>query len=184
MILSLFDYTGIWSDPYRATDEVVQVDIQHGRDIYDIPLDSLEDVRGIIAQPPCTDFALSGARWFAAKDADGRTLESMRLVIRTLRIIEHFQPDWWVIENPMSRIHKCVPALGGPVYKFSPHEFGEDYRKTTWLWGKFNPPVKLPREQWGEPRDVIHRMAPGPDRANKRSATSTKFAAAWYKENP
>lgn len=61
---------------------------------------------------PCTDYAVSGARWFKAKDEDGRTAKSQLLVDKTKEIIEYFEPIFWVVENPVSRIHKLNPWLG------------------------------------------------------------------------
>lgn len=154
-ILSLFDFTGNWSRPYKdAGYNVIQVDIQHGTDVMTMEYKSIPDVYGILAAVPCTDFAISGAKHFKRKDADGTTAKSIELVYKTLEIINYFNPTFWVIENPMSRIHKCVPELGKVKYKFNPCDFAgynfeghvdldaERYNKTTWLWGDFNPPVK------------------------------------------
>src|SRR5580700_4102521 len=94
-ILSLFDYTGNWSKPYREMGyEVVQIDIQNGQDIMTwnyrrLPRDYFT---GILAAVPCTDFSLSGSRWFKEKDSNGNTYESMSLVYKTLAIIQWFQP--------------------------------------------------------------------------------------------
>jgi site-specific DNA-cytosine methylase len=148
-IFSLFDYTGNWSRPYKeAGFNVIQIDIKHGQDILTFEYQLYNHVYGILAAIPCTDYALSGARWFKEKDIDGRTEESNKLVRKTIEIIKYFKPVFWVIENPMSRIHTCNPELGKPVFKFDPCEFAgydpihvdSQYRKRTWLWGLFNKP--------------------------------------------
>jgi C-5 cytosine-specific DNA methylase len=189
-IVSLFDYTGIWSQPYAdAGYEVIKIDIQNGRDIWEEKIPN--NIHGIIIQPPCDHFANSGARWFLEKDEDGRTYEAIALVKESIRWIILSKPKWWVLENPAGRIHKLVPWLGDPVYKFSPHEFGEEYRKTTWLWGTFNHPKKLtPNAQ------IIGRRPGQPDEwyskvggksiqtKNYRSATSKLFATEFFKANP
>lgn len=121
LLISLFDYTGNASRPYKEAGwDVIQVDIKHGIDImtwnplrcldvYDYALPEI----GIIAMVPCTDYALSGARHFEEKDRDGRTAESQKLVDRTKRIIDFFDGErllkFWQVENPMSRIHKLNP---------------------------------------------------------------------------
>ncbi len=66
-VLSLCDYTGNWSRPYReAGYDVRQVDLQHGDDVR--LFEALPyPVRGVLAAPPCTDFAGSGARWWEGK---------------------------------------------------------------------------------------------------------------------
>lgn len=189
LVVSLFDYTGIWSQPYRdAGYDVLQVDIQHGKDIYLTPLPD-KPVRGIIAQPPCTDFALSGAKWFAEKDKDGRTASSIMLVREALRWIEELEPDWWVVENPMSRIHKMVPELGPVKYQFDPCDFGDPYTKRTWLWGEFNTdlkktPVKPLGVNPGKNPDWYNKVG-GKSIATKnyRSKTSRGFARAFFDAN-
>lgn len=137
-ILSLFDYSGQWAQPWlRRGYDVVQWDIKLDRDIYDF--DSVEtfldmfpdtDFAGILAAVPCTDFASSGARWFAEKDAAGQTLASIELVKQTLRLVDLLRPTdptyedpfFWVIENPVGRIGTLVPSLPTPMY-FDPWEY-------------------------------------------------------------
>ena len=92
------------------------------------------EIHAILAACPCTDFAVSGARHFAAKDADGRTVSSVKLVHQTLRTIEYFKPAVWAIENPVGRIEK----LGGlPPWRlsFDPNHIGSDaYRMSVDVW--------------------------------------------------
>jgi len=190
LIVSLFDYTGIWSQSYRDGGyDVLQIDIQHGRDIYN---EAIPDyVHGMIIQPPCTHFANSGAQWFAAKDADGRTAEGVNLVLESLRWVRTCKPVWWVLENPAGRIHKLIPELGKPAHKFSPHQYGEPYRKTTWLWGDFHmphptTPNAIPQgTRPGQPDEWYSKVG-GSSLATKnyRSATSAKFAHEFFRSNP
>lgn len=155
IILSLFDLTGNWSRPYEVNGyKVIKIDLQSGIDILewnykDIPKDS---VYGILASVPCTDYAVSGARWFKEKDKNGRTEQSQKLVAKTKEIIDYFRPKFWVIENPVSRIHTLNPWMGKPKFYFHPYEFAgygfedERYTKKTSLWGNFNLPIKKPME--------------------------------------
>ena len=191
LIISLFDYTGIWSRPYRdAGYPVLQIDIQNGRDIYNKRPPRY--AHGMIIQPPCTDFANSGARWFAEKDADGRTDASVQLVLEALKWVGYAKPRWWVLENPAGRIHKLVPALGQPVAKFSPHWYGESYRKVTWLWGQFQMPEPTSLEslpqgvRYGQPDEWYSRVGGrnGVEGRNYRSRASEKFAVEFFKANP
>ena len=162
LLISLFDYTGNASEPYRKAGwDVIQVDIKHGIDIMTWnPIRALDvygsilPIVGVIAMVPCTDYALSGARHFRKKDLDGRTVESQKLVDRTKRIINYYENErllkFWQVENPMSRIHKLNPWLGNPKLKFDPCDYaGYDpipensrYNKKTWLYGSFNIPEK------------------------------------------
>lgn len=212
IIVSLFDFTGNWSNPYKENGyEIIQIDIQKGIDIltWDYTKVPRDSVYGVLAACPCTDFALSGARHFARKDSDGTTEQSVKLVKKTIEIIQYFNPVFWVIENPMSRIHKLNPELGNVEFKFDPCDFagyceGEKqdenrYNKKTWLWGNFNHPIKKRIEPFMKDSPVWKRTdAKGNllngknfnktgltrhDWMNIRSATPEGFAQAFYKAN-
>lgn len=167
LLISLFDHSGNACKPYRDSGEwdVIQIDIKNGVDIllWDYALAFKKHIRdsdvipqvAIIAMIPCTDYALSGARHFSAKDADGRTATSQLLVEKTKEIIDFFDfklniLQFWQIENPMSRIHTLNPWMGKPRFKFNPCDFAgysddpekDRYNKATWLWGRFNIPEK------------------------------------------
>lgn len=205
-ILSLFDYTGNWSSPYREHGyNVVQVDIKHGQDIMSWDYRYLADVHGILAAVPCTDFAVSGARWFAEKDVDGRTAKSVALVKKTLEIVDFFQPAWWAIENPVGRMNTLVPEMEqyGPWY-FQPCDYGDPYTKKTGLWGSFTPPLPIFVGQAWQPVEPIKPRNPGHhaiddymihvlgekpigvhERGEKwRSVTPLGFARAFFIANP
>ena len=140
--------SGEWSRPYRETGyQVAHIDLQN----WHMPCDVMQinikwfddfdlcDIWGVLAALPCTDFAVSGARWFAQKDADGRTAASIRLARQTLAMIEFLRPAWWALENPVGRLNRLVPQLAafGPWY-WQPCEFGDPWTKKTGLWGEFN----------------------------------------------
>jgi hypothetical protein len=188
-ILSLFDYTGEWSKPwFEAGYNVVQLDIQHGTDIFDLSVEWLNDndigdVYGILAACPCTDFASSGARHFAGKDADGRTEASKELVFQTLRSIEYLRPAFWVLENPVGRI-ESLTGLPKARAAFHPNHFGAPYTKKTMLWGKFNaemPTAAVPATEGSK----MHRLFGGKSQATKnaRSETPEGFAYAFFMAN-
>lgn len=129
-LLSLFDFTGAVTLPYvEAGWDVIQVDLQHGIDVMDLGQAELMDLTGgetvshVIAQPPCTDFTLSGAQYWDAKDADGRTERSVELVRQTLRIIEFLRPDVWWLENPDGRIGRLIPEIGPIRDRVDPWRF-------------------------------------------------------------
>jgi hypothetical protein len=108
----------------------LQVDLKHGDDVGDFSAEWLLEnvcqgfvVDGVVASPPCTDLTNSGARHWAAKDADGRTAASVHLVYQTLRTIDFLKPNFWALENPIGRIAKLVPELGKPRCVFDPCDF-------------------------------------------------------------
>jgi hypothetical protein len=197
VILSLFDYTGAWCKPYREAGgyRVIQMDIKHGIDILKVDADYLykkyyvtpEQVHGILAAPPCTDFSVSGAQYWPAKDKDGRTAASMALVQKVLDLVDMCQPEWWVLENPVGRLPKLFPSLGKPWY-FQPHWYGDAYTKKTGLWGKFNndlprndvEPIKACKQgSW------LQKLGGKSEKTKMlRSMTPQGFANAFFKANP
>lgn len=199
VIISLFDLTGNWSKFYKENGyEVIQVDIQKGINIleWDYTTIDKEKVYGILASVPCTDFAVSGARWFKEKDENGQTEKSNKLVRKTKEIIDYFNPTFWVIENPISRIHKIHKWMGQPKMYFHPYEYAgygyndETYTKKTALWGNFNIPTpkELPiNKKDGHTRIHYPKRKDGTPVAwgsleckNIRSATPLGFAKAFY----
>lgn len=156
-LLSLFDYSGVWARPYEdAGWNVILWDQKHTSDLYatfkdvndactdyfyDNIFENYGTVDGILAAVPCDDFAVSGARWWPDKDADGRTYASMELVRQTLRIVNLCSPlRFWALENPVGRLNTLFPELPKPWY-FDPYWFGDPYTKKTGIWGQFRAPV-------------------------------------------
>lgn len=196
IVLSLFDMTGEWSKPWEeAGYQVYRFDIQTDPEMGDVNKFSAEffndlygafegqDVYAVLAACPCTDFASSGARHFAAKDADGRTVESVELVHQTLRTVEYFKPSVWAIENPVGRIEKLT---GLPPWRmsFNPNHFGDPYTKKTLLWGRFNADLPIAPVEPTE-GSKMHRMYGGKSQATKnaRSVTPEGFAYAFFMAN-
>lgn len=185
VILSLFDYSGNWPSYYKqAGYDVYQVDVKHDIDILELTRQDLPDkVHGILAAPPCTDFASSGAQYWKQKDLDGRTEASLALVDKTLEIIGWYNPQWWALENPVGRLQKLRPQLGDPWY-FQPHWFGDAYTKKTGLWGKFN--RDLPRNPVEpDPQSWLMRLGGKSERTKElRSMTPLGFAKSFFLANP
>ena len=81
----------------------------------------------MIAHPPCTDLAVSGARWFKEKLPQQR--KSLQFVTDLMIApIPHI-----AIENPVSIISTMIKK---PTQIIQPWQFGEPYQKTTCLWLK------------------------------------------------
>ena len=174
IILDLCGGTGAWSKPYQ----------ENGYDVRVVTLP--DDVRlflppknvyGVLAAPPCTDLAGSGARWWKEKGQNA-LLEALSVVDACMRIILISNSKFWALENPIGRL---VNYLGKPQMYFDPCDFGDPYTKKTCLWGKFNNPVKntvIP-----EKKSRIHYMPPSEERSKLRSITPMGFAWAFYKAN-
>jgi hypothetical protein len=184
-ILSLFDYSGNWPSFYKeAGYDVYQIDVKHDLNILDITKDDLpNNVYGILAAPPCTDFAGSGAQYWKAKDADGRTEASLALVDKTLEIISWYPNlKFWALENPVGRLTTLRPKLGKPWY-FQPHWYGDAYTKKTGLWGNFS--KDLPKnEVKPDPNSWIMKLGGKSEKTKElRSMTPLGFAKAFYLAN-
>jgi hypothetical protein len=177
-IISLCDFSGAWSRPYQdAGYTVLQVDVQHGTDVR--LFEALRyPVRGVLAAPPCTEFARSGARWWPRKGTKP-LLEALAVVDSCCRIILMHRPTWWALENPVGRLNRW---LGPPTMYFHPADFGDAWTKRTCLWGNFNPPTKRPVEVTEDSR--ILRMPDSAGRANERAETPAGFAQAFFEANP
>jgi site-specific DNA-cytosine methylase len=129
----------------------------------------------MIAHPPCTHLAVSGARHFAAKQADGRQQDALDFVRMLLDApIPHI-----AVENPVSIISSRIRK---PDQVIQPWQFGHGETKATCLWLKNLP--KLSPTNIVEGREArIHRMPPSADRWKKRSTTfqgiADAMAAQW-----
>lgn len=184
VILSLYDYSGEWSRPYREAGYIVrQIDIKNGDDVRRFPYPG--KVHGILAAPPCTAFAGSGALYWKEKDNDGRTFEGLALVDAVLRFVVVCSPKWWVIENPVGRLKYW---LGPPKLIFQPYWYGDPYTKRTCLWGSFN--ALLPRTDVQPVRvceqgSWIQRLGGKSERTKElRSITPAGFSKAFFLANP
>lgn len=189
-ILSLCDYTGNWARPYsEAGYNVVLVDAKHGDDVR--MLSFIEGgVHGILAAPPCTAFAGSGAQYWPAKDDDGTTLEALSIVHACLALVAIYRPAWWALENPVGRLTRW---LGPWVFAFDPCDFGDAYTKRTLLWGRFVAPMPLfiGGDRSVEPERVcsqgswLMKLGGKSERTKElRSATPPGFARAFFEANP
>ena len=177
-ILSLFDYSGNWSKPYRdAGYHVIQIDIKHGQDVRLLKLAGLPTIHGILAAPPCTEFASSGARWWAEK-GEQALLDGLALVDATMRIITVTNPVWWALENPVGRL---THYIGEPRLWFDPCDYGDPYTKRTGLWGTFNADLPLNRVDPTE-GSKMHNMSSS--WKSQRATTPEGFAQAFFDANP
>jgi len=175
LILDLCGGTGSWSKPYAdAGYDVVVIDVDQDVRLFR----TKAKVHGILAAPPCTHLAGSGARWWAEK-GKGALLESLSIVDACLRVVLLTQPKWWCLENPVGRL---VHFIGKPKMYFNPCDYGDPYTKKTCLWGNFNKPIKNPVEPTEGGK--MWRLPPSDDRAMLRSITPPGFAQAFFEANP
>lgn len=192
IVVSLFDYSGVWSAPYRqAGCRVLQVESKLGFDVFTWNYKAIkkELVLGILAAPPCTDFTVSGAQYWRQKDKNGSTAANVKLVRKTLEIVNYFQPKFWALENPVGRLNTLIPELKkyGPWY-FEPHWFGDPWNKKTGLWGCFNKPKiknKAIPIRFCKQGSWLQLLGGKTEKTKElRSITPPGFAKAFYEVNP
>lgn len=128
----------------------------------------------MIAHPPCTDLAVSGARHFAAKRADGRQQRALEFV----RTLMDAPIPMIAVENPISIISS---AIRKPDQIIQPWMFGHGETKATCLWLK-NLPLLMPTNVVDGRDARIHKMPPSADRWKKRSITYFGVAEAMAEQ--
>lgn len=140
----------------------------HG-DIFDV-IDYPWDLA--IFHTPCTHTSVSGARHFAAKWADGRQAAGVAFFMSVWRRGGHIPKV--AMEQPVSIMSRLFRK---PDQIIQPWQFGHGETKATCLW--LRGLAQLTPTDVVEGRDDrIHKMPPGPERANLRSATYPGIAAA------
>jgi site-specific DNA-cytosine methylase len=136
----------------------------------------------MIAHPPCTHLAVSGARWFKDKRAEQE--EALDFV----RLLMYNNIPRIAIENPVSIISSRIRK---PDQIVQPWWFGDPYEKTTCLWLKNLPPLIQTNVVNPEPRHVTksgrslpkwYNLPPSEDRARIRSTTFQGFADAMAEQ--
>jgi site-specific DNA-cytosine methylase len=126
----------------------------------------------LIAHPPCTHLALSGARWWPMKRAE--QAEALAFV----RALLEAPVPRIALENPVGFIST---AIRPPDQYIQPWQHGHGETKKTGLWLKGLPPLKPSNVVAGRtPR--VHYAAPGPERWKERSRTLPGIAAAMAEQ--
>lgn len=122
----------------------------------------------MIAHPPCTHLAVSGARWFPNKRREqAEALDFVRTLLNA-------PIDRIALENPASIISTHIRPSDQTI---QPWQYGHGETKATCLWLKNLPPLQ-PTDIVDGREQRIWRMPPGPDRWRERSRTFPGIAAA------
>ncbi len=143
----------------------------HSGNIFDIDFD-MERYDLMIAHPPCTHLAVSGARWFKEK---GSLVDDALGFVRQLMAVP---VERICIENPVSIISSRIRK---PDQIIQPWQFGHGETKATCLWLKNLPPLKPTNVVTGR-EARIHKMPPGPNRWKERSKTYPGIAVAMAEQ--
>lgn len=126
----------------------------------------------MIAHPPCTHLAVSGARWF--KDKQKEQIEALDFV----KFLMNVPIEKICIENPISIISSRIRK---PDQIIQPWMFGHGEVKATCLWLK-NLPLLKPTDIVDGRVPRVHHAAPGPDRWKERSRTLPGIAKAMAEQ--
>lgn len=164
---------------YRGGIHYSNADLRDGF-VFPIPVD---EVAFLASFSPCTDVAVSGARWFATKGP--RALGDAICQFATGLEAGEASCAPYMCENPVSVLSTHVRK---PDHIFHPCDYDgwcefDNYTKRTCLWtggGFVMPPV---HSTGRKPDDRIHKAPPGPERAGFRSATPEGFARAVFHAN-
>ena len=179
-VLVACEYSGTVRDAFRARGhDAWSCDLlpterpgpHYQEDVREIIADMQWDL--MIAHPPCTHLAVSGARWWKDKLFEqGEALDFVRFLMDAPipRI---------AIENPISKIST---AIRKPDQIVQPWQFGHGETKATCLWLKGLPKL-VPTDIVDGREARIHKMSPSADRWKERSRTyqgiADAMAAQW-----
>lgn len=128
----------------------------------------------IIAFPPCTHLAVSGARYFEEKRKDGRQQSAIDFFMKFV----HANCKKIAIENPVGIMSTYYQK---PVQIIQPWQFGHGETKKTCLWLK-GLPLLTPTEIVDGREQRIWRMPPSTNRAKNRSKTYPGIAKAMAEQ--
>lgn len=128
----------------------------------------------IIAFPPCTHLAVSGARYFEKKRKDGRQQQGIDFFMEFTKA----DCEKIAIENPIGIMSTHYRK---PDQIIQPWMFGHGETKATCLWLK-NLPKLEPKNIVDGREQRVWRMPPGPERAKERSKTFPGIAKAMAEQ--
>ena len=175
-VLIACEFSGIVRDAFTAKGhDAVSCDLlpteRPGKHIQDDVLKHLnENWDLMIAHPPCTHLAVSGARWFKDK------IEEQKQALDFVRSLLNASIERICLENPVSIISTKIRK---PDQKIQPWQFGEPEFKLTCLWLKNLPNLKATKYVVAnERKHSVWREPPGKNRWKNRSRTFQGIANA------
>jgi hypothetical protein len=126
----------------------------------------------MIAHPPCTHLAVSGARWFAEKQAE------QQAALKFVEMLMSAPIGRIAVENPISIISSRIRK---PDQIIQPWQYGHGETKATCLWLK-NLPKLVPTDIVEGRKPRVHFASPGPGRWKERSRTLPGIASAMARQ--
>ena len=163
-VLIACEISGVVRDAFRNQGyDAYSCDIQASTDTYHYQGCAIDIAYGLnwdlmIAHPPCTHLAVSGARWFPEKIADGRQKHAI-----------DFATKLWNAPIPRIAIENPISVLATHIRKsdqiVQPWWFGDEYTKSTCLWLKNLPKLT--------PTNIV-------DKGGRIKYPSGASLPAWY----
>ena len=142
-------------------------------DVRDLPVGLVQSFDLMVAHPPCTHLAVSGARWFKDKKAEQTD------ALDFIRWLMNVDVPRIALENPVGVISTRIRK---PDQIVQPWQFGHEETKATCLWLKGLPLLKPTQIMARRDRNLTpsgqNRLGPSPDRWKLRSLTYSGIAAA------
>lgn len=197
LVVSCFDHTTTMVKPWADAGYLCYcVDMQHPRgetrdgNIVRVGANMLDwlppkgDVAAAFFFPPCTDVAVSGARWFRDKGL-GALIRSLELFKRSVDLGELIGAPGF-IENPVCTVSTYWRE---PDFTFNPFDYAgygggcdDLYTKQTNLWALNGFVLPPKRSRYPEQGSKFHLLPPSDDRAALRSQTPAGFAQAVFEQ--
>lgn len=155
-----------WSCDYEPTEVPGQHILNDVRNVLDWNWDLM------IAHPPCTHLASSGARWWKTRQYE------QRQALDFVRLLMEADIPKIAIENPVGIISTKIRK---PSQIIQPYQFGDPAMKTTCLWLKGLPPLFWSHVM-AERRQECWLESSGPNQARNRSRTYPGIALAMAEQ--
>ena len=179
-VLVACEFSGVVRDAFRAEGhDAWSCDLEpcEGDSAYHYQMDIsrplvLADWDLMIAHPPCTHLAVSGARWFRGKEKE--QYEALKFVDMLLAA----DIPRIALENPVSIISSRIRK---PDQIIQPWQYGHGEVKATCLWLK-NLPLLQPTDVVEGRTPRVHYASPSPDRWKERSRFLPGIARAMAQQ--
>ncbi|RAK26358.1 hypothetical protein C7374_11443 [Falsochrobactrum ovis] len=206
LVILLCNLTNAMAEPWvEAGYDVLMVDPQHGMTHKDGRITRFagtvleaapllahhirhSNIVFVAGFPPCTDVAVSGARWWEDKRAKDPYFQAKAAIVAEqcrMTCLLSGAPGFF--ENPVSAFSRI---FGPATHTFHPHDYtgycaSDNYVKRTCLWAfnDYRMPAPQRDQSLGKPDTRIWTAPPGPQRANIRSAFPRGFSVANFLAN-
>ena len=187
-ILELFAGSGSFSNVAKEFGyEVITTDIKQNPnntidyvvDVFDFDYINLPGIDVVWASPPCTYFSVAsiGKHW--NKDHTPKSSEALfglKVIKKTIEIIDYLGPTYWIIENPRGKLRKLEIVKDLPRTTVTYCQYGDIRMKPTDLW------TNLIEDVW-TPRPMCKNGMPCHEAAPRGSKTGTQGLKGNYERS-